>query len=105
MATWPLPRAMSKRASARNTCLTGGGPGDGTPTRISPTPHVFGHPRPEKEFSVSLRQLRSRLFRDESGMGIVEILVAMMIFAIVTIGMSYSMISMTRLTADASARE
>jgi hypothetical protein len=54
---------------------------------------------------VSLRQLRSRLVRDESGMGIVEILVAMMIFAIVAIGMSFSMISMTRLTADASARE
>ena len=38
-------------------------------------------------------------------MGIVEVLVALMIFAIVAIGMSYSLISMTRLTADASARE
>jgi type II secretory pathway pseudopilin PulG len=54
---------------------------------------------------VSIRQLRARIARDESGMGIVEILVALMIFAIVAIGMSYSMISMTRLTGDASARE
>ena len=54
---------------------------------------------------MSIRQLRARMAHDESGMGIVEILVALMIFAIVAIGMSYSMISMTRITADASARE
>lgn len=54
---------------------------------------------------MSIRQLRARMARDESGMGIVEIIVALMIFSIVVIGMSYSMISMTRLTADASARE
>jgi type II secretory pathway pseudopilin PulG len=54
---------------------------------------------------VSIRPLRARLSSDDSGMGIVEIIVAMMIFSIVVIGMSYSMISMTRLTADASARQ
>jgi hypothetical protein len=54
---------------------------------------------------VSIRQLRARLVRDESGMGIVEILVALMVFAIVAIGMAGSMVSMTRLTADAAARE
>jgi type II secretory pathway pseudopilin PulG len=54
---------------------------------------------------VSIRQLRARLVRDESGMGIVEILVALMIFSIVVIGMAASMISMTRLTGDAAARE
>jgi hypothetical protein len=54
---------------------------------------------------VSIRQLRARLTRDESGMGIVEILVSLMIFSIVAIGMSYSMLSMTRLTGDATARE
>ena len=54
---------------------------------------------------MSIRQLRARLARDESGLGIVEILVSLMIFAIVTVGMTYSMISMTRLTGDAAARE
>ncbi|MEO7897345.1 MAG: hypothetical protein ABIR65_08625 [Pseudolysinimonas sp.] len=54
---------------------------------------------------MSIRQLRARVVRDESGMGIVEILVALMIFAIVVIGMAGSMLSMTRLTADAAARE
>ncbi len=54
---------------------------------------------------MSIRQLRARVVRDESGMGIVEILVALMIFAIVAIGMAGSMLSMTRLTADAAARE
>jgi hypothetical protein len=54
---------------------------------------------------VSIRRLRARLVRDESGMGIVEILVSLMIFAIVAIGMAGSMLSMTRLTADAAARE
>jgi hypothetical protein len=54
---------------------------------------------------VSIRELRARVVRDESGMGIVEILVALMIFAIVSIGMAGSMLSMTRLTADAAARE
>jgi type II secretory pathway pseudopilin PulG len=54
---------------------------------------------------VSIRQLRARLARDESGMGIVEILVALMIFSIVAIGMAASMLSMTRLTADAAARQ
>ena len=36
---------------------------------------------------MSIRQLRARLARDESGMGIVEVLVALMIFAIIAIGM------------------
>ena len=54
---------------------------------------------------MSIRQLRARLAHDESGLGIVEILVSLMIFAIVIIGVTYSMISMTRLTGDASARE
>lgn len=54
---------------------------------------------------MSIRQLRARLTRDESGMGIVEILVALMIFSIVAIGMTYSMIAMTRLSGDSQARE
>lgn len=54
---------------------------------------------------MSIRQLRARLPRDESGMGIVEILVSLMIFAIVAIGMAYSLIAMTRLSGDAQARE
>jgi hypothetical protein len=54
---------------------------------------------------VSIRTLRARLFRDESGMGMVEIIVALMIFSIVVIGMTASMLSMTRLTGDAAARE
>jgi type II secretory pathway pseudopilin PulG len=54
---------------------------------------------------VSIRQLRQRMMRDESGMGMVEIIVALMIFSIVALGMTYSMITMTRLTGDASARE
>jgi hypothetical protein len=54
---------------------------------------------------VLIRQLRARIAQDESGLGIVEILVSLMIFAIVTVGVTYSMISMTRLTGDAAARE
>jgi hypothetical protein len=53
---------------------------------------------------VSIRQLSARLRAEQSGMGIIEIIVALMIFSIVAIGMSYSLIAMTRLTADSSAR-
>ena len=54
---------------------------------------------------MSIRQLRARLSNDESGMGIVEIIVALMVFSIVASACRYSMLSMTRLTGDASARE
>lgn len=54
---------------------------------------------------MSIRRLRAHLASDESGMGIVEIIVALMIFSIIAIGMSYSLLSMTRLTSDSSARE
>lgn len=54
---------------------------------------------------MSIRQLRARLTRDDSGMGIVEVLAAFMIFAVIMIGMGMSMVSMTRLTSESSSRE
>ena len=40
-----------------------------------------------------------------SGIGLVEVLVALMIFSIIAIGMGYSMLSISRLTGDSTARE
>ncbi|MGN6503125.1 MAG: type IV pilus modification PilV family protein [Pseudolysinimonas sp.] len=54
---------------------------------------------------MSIRQLSARLRDEQSGMGIVEIIVALMVFSVIAVGMSYSLIAMTRLTADSSARE
>lgn len=54
---------------------------------------------------MSIRKLRAHLTRDDSGMGIVEVITAFMIFAIIMIGMGMSMTSMTRLTAETTNRE
>lgn len=54
---------------------------------------------------MSIRQLSARMRDEQSGMGIVEVIVALMVFAVLAIGMSYGLIAMTRLTADSSARE
>ena len=54
---------------------------------------------------MSIRKLRAHLTRDDSGMGIVEVITAFMIFAVIMIGMGMSMTSMTRLTAETTNRE
>lgn len=46
-----------------------------------------------------------RSLRNDDGIGLIEVLVALLIFSIISIGMAYSMISMTRLTADSTMRE
>jgi hypothetical protein len=54
---------------------------------------------------VSIRRLQARLARDESGLGITEVIAAVVILAIITIGMAYSMVTMTKLTYEATNRE
>lgn len=57
---------------------------------------------------MSISRLASRLgrrLRADDGMGLVEVLVALMIFSIIAIGMSYSMLSMNRLIGETTARE
>lgn len=54
---------------------------------------------------MSIRQLRTRLVRDDAGMSIVEVLTAFVVFSIIAIGMVASMASMTKLTADSDNRE
>ena len=49
-------------------------------------------------------RLRDRL-RADDGMGLVEVLVALMIFAIIAVGMAYSLLSIQRLTAESVSRE
>jgi type II secretory pathway pseudopilin PulG len=46
-----------------------------------------------------------RFLRNDDGIGLIEVLVALMIFSIIAVGMAYSMISMSRLTADSTMRE
>lgn len=46
-----------------------------------------------------------RLLRSDDGIGIVEVLVALMVFTIIAVGMAYSMLSMSRLTGETTARE
>jgi type II secretory pathway pseudopilin PulG len=48
--------------------------------------------------------LRARL-RADDGIGLVEVMVALMIFSIIALGMAYSMASITRLTGESVARE
>jgi type II secretory pathway pseudopilin PulG len=48
--------------------------------------------------------IRGRSVSDDSGMGIIEVLVAFMIFAVIFIGVAYSMVATTRLTADSKSR-
>ncbi len=52
----------------------------------------------------SIAQLR-RLLRSDDGIGLVEVLVALMVFTIIAVGMGYSMLSISRLTAETTARE
>lgn len=51
-----------------------------------------------------ISRLRSAHARDE-GIGLVEVMVALMIFSIIAIGIGYSMLSITRVTAEATHRE
>ena len=46
-----------------------------------------------------------RFLRNDDGIGLIEVLVALLIFSIIAVGMAYSMISMSRLTADSTMRE
>ena len=46
-----------------------------------------------------------RFLRNDDGIGLIEVLVALMIFSIIAVGMAYSMISMSRLTADSTMRQ
>jgi type II secretory pathway pseudopilin PulG len=46
-----------------------------------------------------------RFLRNDDGIGLIEVLVALMIFSIIAVGMAFSMVSMTRLTADSTMRE
>jgi type II secretory pathway pseudopilin PulG len=46
-----------------------------------------------------------RSLRNDDGIGLIEVLVALMIFSIIAVGMAYSMISISRLTADSTQRE
>jgi hypothetical protein len=54
---------------------------------------------------VSIRRLAGRLVRDEGGLGITEVIAAVMIFSVIAIGMAYSMVAMTRLTFESTNRE
>jgi Tfp pilus assembly protein PilV len=58
-----------------------------------------------KEHIVSIRQLRARLSRDDAGMSLIEVIVAFTVFAVVTVGMAYSMAAMTRFSYDSEKRE
>jgi hypothetical protein len=51
-----------------------------------------------------IAQLR-RLLRSDDGIGLVEVLVALMVFTIIAVGMGYSMLSISRLTGETTARE
>lgn len=46
-----------------------------------------------------------RTLRNDDGIGIVEVIVALMIFAVIALGMGFSLISMTRLTGESTTRE
>lgn len=49
-------------------------------------------------------RLRRTLRRDE-GIGLVEVIVALMIFSIITLGMSFSLVTMTRIAFESKNRE
>jgi type II secretory pathway pseudopilin PulG len=53
---------------------------------------------------MSITFSRARLSSEDSGMGIIEVLVAFMIFAVIFIGVATSMVASVRLTADSRAR-
>lgn len=52
-----------------------------------------------------IARLRERLRHDDSGMTIVEVIIAMVIFALVSTGFVYTMLSVLSLTRDSRARE
>jgi prepilin-type N-terminal cleavage/methylation domain-containing protein len=57
---------------------------------------------------VSIRRLAARLTRltrEDSGMGLIEVIVALTIFAVIAVGMAYSMTAMQRLTDESTHRE
>lgn len=57
---------------------------------------------------MSISRLASRFrrrLRADDGIGLVEVLVALMIFSIIAVGMAYSMLAMNRLTGETTARE
>lgn len=54
---------------------------------------------------MSLRDLRRRLDHADDGLSIVEVIVAFMVFAVVAVGMLYSMASISRFTYDTEKRE
>ena len=55
---------------------------------------------------LKLAKLRKLLDRDsDTGLGMTEVVVALMVFSVIAVGMAYSLISMTRLTTDDRARE
>lgn len=58
---------------------------------------------------MSIRRLtahmHARLTRDDSGMSIIEVIAAFMIFSVISIGMLYSMSAMQRLTLESTLRQ
>lgn len=54
---------------------------------------------------IAIRARISALGRDDGGFGIIEVLFAMLIFMVVSVGIAYSMISTLRLSSDSSSRE
>jgi prepilin-type N-terminal cleavage/methylation domain-containing protein len=52
-----------------------------------------------------IARLRQRLRHDDAGMTLVEVIVAMVIFALVSTGFVYTMLSVLQLTRDSRARE
>lgn len=54
---------------------------------------------------MSFRSVLRSSRADDSGMGLIEVITAFMVFAVVAVGMSFAMVSMTRITADNDNRE
>lgn len=54
-----------------------------------------------------MKTLKARLgsIRSDSGMGIIEVVAALMIFSVIAIGVAYSAVSSLRLSADSKSRE
>lgn len=54
---------------------------------------------------MSLRSIYRSSRDDDSGMGLVEVVTAFMVFAVIAVATSFAMVSMTRITADNDNRE
>src|SRR3954451_20043030 len=52
----------------------------------------------------ALRSVLRRLPAEDSGVSLIEVLVAMMIFAIISVGVAYSLLSAFTLTGDSRSR-